>query len=122
MTEEQRLKQILAQVIEANSGDESITEQDIETLFNNKLFNNKFEETDITESRETWQQLDKILRERSYREFIKPKSGSDNTVYYTAGVSNVIWNNIHKYDPSYTFIRPSEAQSLQSEAQSLQSK
>lgn len=103
--QEQQLKQILAQVIEENSGDKSLAEQDIETLFNEK-----FEKSRITESRETWEQLDKILRERSYRESIEPKSGNDKQ-YYTAKVALVITDNIEKLELNGVVCR-SEASQL----------
>ena len=90
--QEKKLKQILAQAIEVNSGDEPLAEQDIETLFNKK-----FEEEKITESRETWQQLDKILRERSYKEFIRSKPDSDNK-HFTAKVALVITKNIENIE------------------------
>lgn len=99
--QEQQLKQILAQVIQVNSGDESLAEQDIETLFNKK-----FEEEGITKSRETWQQLDKILREKSYKEFIKSNNDKD----YTARVVLVIIENIEKYTPNYVFSTPEASQ------------
>lgn len=90
--QEQQLKQILAQVIEVNSGDEPLAEQDIETLFNKK-----FEEEGITKSRETWRQLDEILRHGRYREFIEPKSGEDKQyTLYTALVALVIDKNIEE--------------------------
>lgn len=99
--QEQQLKQILAQVIEVNSGDESLAEQDIETLFNKK-----FEEEGITKSRETWQQLDKILSEKSYKEFIKSNNDKD----YTALVALVIDKNIEERELNDKVCMPEASQ------------
>lgn len=99
--QEQQLKQILAQVIEEHSGNQLLTEQAIKALFNNK-----FEETNITESEETWQQLDKILREKSYKEFIKSNNDKD----YTALVALVIIKKNEKYTPNYVFSTPEASQ------------
>ena len=99
--QEQQLKQILAQVIEEHSGNQLLTEQDIKALFNNK-----FEGTNITESTEIWQQLDKILRERSYQEFAQTNIDQQ----YTAGVALVIIENIEKYTPNYVFSTPEARQ------------
>lgn len=110
--QEEKLKQILAQAIEVNSSDESLAKQDSDESLAKQdqdietLFNKKFEEEKITESRETWEQLDKILRERSYKEFIK----SNNDKQYTVKVALVIIKNIEKYTPNYVFSTPEARQ------------
>ncbi len=110
--QEEKLKQILAQAIEVNSSDESLAKQDSDESLAKQdqdietLFNKKFEEEKITESRETWEQLDKILRERSYKEFIK----SNNDKQYTAKVALVIIENIEKYAPDHVVSMPKARQ------------
>ena len=99
--QEQQLKQILAQVIEEHSGNQLLTEQAIKALFNEK-----FEEKNITESEETWQQLDKILRERSYKEFIKSNNDKD----YTALVALVIDKNIEERELNDKVCMPEASQ------------
>jgi hypothetical protein len=104
----EQLKQILAEVIEENSGEGTLDEQAIKAIEENSgkgtldeqaikaLFYEKFEKNSIPNSAETWQQLDAILRHKSYQDFIK----TNPVPHYTAAIAIVIDKEIEKHKPN----------------------
>ena len=112
----EQLKQILAEVIEENSGEGTLDEQAIKAIEENSgkgtldeqaikaLFYEKFEKNSIPNSAETWQQLDAILRHKSYQDFIKtnpvPHYTAEAVPHYTAAIAIVIDKEIEKHKPN----------------------